>query len=143
MHKVIIAFYIPFKCAFEDEPSWSTVYFDFYLDLVFFIEILITFNMPLYDQKSRLVTDRKVIAIKYLRTFFILDLVFLFPFSYYRKISATTPRDKDDLLNFVSLNFTSVPRFYKILLFGKILRIRKVTELISYCLKKTSITVQT
>ena len=49
VHKLAIAFYIPFKAAFEGEPSWESVYFDFYLDFVFFIDILITFNMPLYD----------------------------------------------------------------------------------------------
>ena len=50
-HKLVIAFYIPFKAAFEGEPTWASVYFDFYLDLVFFLDILTTFNMPLYDQK--------------------------------------------------------------------------------------------
>jgi len=39
-HKLIIAVYLPFKVAFEQEPTWGAVYFDFYLDVVFFIEIL-------------------------------------------------------------------------------------------------------
>ena len=87
VHKLVIAFYTPYKCAFELEPHLGTVIFDFYLDAIFFINILITFNIPLYDQKSRLITDRKIIAMKYLRTWFILDVLVCFPFSYFRKIS--------------------------------------------------------
>lgn len=90
-HKILIAFYLPFKTAFEGEPSWASVYFDFYLDVVFFADILITFNMPLYDQKSRLITDRKVISIKYLRTWFLFDLAVCAPFSYFYKNSASWP----------------------------------------------------
>lgn len=86
--KLLIAFYIPFKAAFEIEPSWGSVYFDFFIHIVFFANIIITFNMPLYDEKSRLVINRKIIAIKYLRSWFLIDLLVCFPASYFRKISA-------------------------------------------------------
>jgi hypothetical protein len=142
IHKLIIAFYIPFKAAFEGEPTWSSVYFDFYLDLVFFLDIIITFNMPLYDQKSRLITDRKVISIKYLRTWFMIDLVICWPLSYWRKVSATWPNSKDDILNLIQLNYTSLPRYYKFLLILKILRIRRITELITFSLKKFQLSIQ-
>lgn len=92
--------------------------------------------MPLYDQKSRLITDRKVISIKYLRTYFIIDLMICWPLSYWRKESATWPNSKDDVLNFIQLNYTSVPRFYKILLALKIFRIRRINEFITFSLKK-------
>lgn len=49
VHKILTAFYIPMKAAFEDTPEDHSVYFDFYLDAVFLIDIIITFNMPLYD----------------------------------------------------------------------------------------------
>jgi len=51
IHKTIIAFYIPYKCAFESSPTWGSVGFDFYLDFIFLIEILINFNLPVYDLK--------------------------------------------------------------------------------------------
>ncbi len=126
--KLLIAFYIPYKAAFEQEPTWGSVYFDFFLDLMFFANIIITFNMPLYDEKSRLVINRKIIAIKYLRSWFLLDLIVCFPASYFRKISSTWPNNKDDFNNFFQLNFTSIPRFYKLILLIQMIRTRQITD---------------
>jgi hypothetical protein len=96
-HKLTTVVYIPFKAAFEQEPTWGTVYFDFYLDLIFFIDIVIIFNMPLYDKKSRLITDRKFISMRYIKSWFIFDLIVLLPLSYFRKISVDWPNSKDDM----------------------------------------------
>ena len=50
---------IPFKLAFmEDNEEWVYVYYDIFLDLLFFFDILIRFNTPIYS-KGRLITDRK------------------------------------------------------------------------------------
>lgn len=49
VHKAIVAFYIPYKCAFEATPTWGSVGFDFYMDAIFFVEILINFNLPVND----------------------------------------------------------------------------------------------
>ena len=116
--------------------------FDFYLDFVFFVDIILTFNMPIYDQKSRLITDRKLIAIRYLRSWFLMDIIVCLPFSFIRKNSADWPNSKDDLLNFVTLNWTSIQRFYRVILLTKILRIRRIIDNITYCLKKLSFRMQ-
>lgn len=136
VHKAIVAFYIPYKCAFEGVPTWGSVAFDFYLEAIFFMEIILTFNLPVYDQKQRLVTDRKKIALNYIQRWFFLDMIVLFPFSYFKKVSEDWPRSSNNLLNFVSLNFNSVPRFYEILLISKIIRMRKLEIMTSYCMKK-------
>ena len=140
-HKILIAFHTPFKAAFEYEPSWTSVYFDLYLDIVFFADILITFNMPLYDEKSRLITDRKVISLKYLRTWFLVDLIICFPLSYLRKTSHNWEHSSD-FQDIFTLNFTAMPYAYKVLLLAKILRVRRVIEFMTYCLKKTSLRMQ-
>jgi hypothetical protein len=142
IHKILTAFYIPLKAAFEDTPEPESVYFDFYLDAVFLIDIIITFNMPLYDQKSRLITDRKVIARKYLKTWFLADLMVCFPVSYFRLNSAHWVRNKDEIQNLFTLNFTSMPRVYRIMLMCKLVRIRRTIEMLTYCLKKTSMRMQ-
>jgi hypothetical protein len=100
------------------------------------MEIILTFNLPVYDQKQRLVTDRKKIALNYIQKWFFLDMIVLFPFSYFKKVSEDWPRSSNNLLNFVSLNFNSVPRFYEILLISKIIRMRKLEIMTSYCMKK-------
>jgi len=141
LHKAVIAFYIPFKCAFESSVSWGSVGFDFYLDFIFVIEIIINFNLPFYDQKQRLITDRKKIALNYIQSWFLLEVLIIFPFSYFKKVSESWPRSSNDLLNFISLNFNSVPRFYQILLISKIIRMRKIRTMFSYCMKKLQVRI--
>jgi hypothetical protein len=128
MLKLLIAFYIPYKAAFEQDPTWGSVYFDIFISLMFLADILITFNMPLYDEKSRLVVNRKIISIKYLRSWFLMDLVVCFPVSYFRKLSTEWPRSKDDALNFVQLNFASIPRFYKLSILFQLVRLRGISH---------------
>jgi hypothetical protein len=117
---------MPYQVAFQDYPSLASVLFDTYLDVVFFIDIILIFNRPIYDRNLRMITDRKVIAIKYLISFFILDLICCFPFSYFKLQSEFIPRSKNDLKNVLTGNFNSVPRFYKIMLGTKIFRIRNI-----------------
>jgi hypothetical protein len=118
------------------------VLFDSYLDVVFFIDIILIFNRPIYDSNLRMITDRKVIAIKYLISFFILDLICCFPFSYFKLQSEHIPRSKNDLQNLLTGNFNSVPRFYKMMLITKILRIRNIVQHLTVALKKSNWRIQ-
>lgn len=79
-----------------------------------------------------------MIAHKYLKTWFLLDLFVCFPVSYFRLRSANWVRNKDEIQNFFTLNFTSMPRVYRVLLMCKLVRVRRAIEMLTYCLKKTS-----
>jgi len=142
LHKSAISLYVPYQIAFQDYPSVVSVAFDTYLDIVFFIDIILTFNRPIHDANLRIITDRKVIALKYLATYFIFDLLSCFPFSYFKMASEHLPRSKDDLHNLLTGNFNSVPRFYKLMLIIKILRIRGIIQHLTIVLKKTSLRIQ-
>ena len=80
--------------SMEYSEDWTYVYFDLWLDVLFFIDIIIRFNTPIYLQ-GRLITDRKIIVIAYLKSWFVLDLIACFPFSYLRKNSQDWPRSSD------------------------------------------------
>ena len=59
INQITLSMIIPFKLAFmEDNEEWVYVYYDIFLDLLFFFDILIRFNTPIYS-KGRLITDRK------------------------------------------------------------------------------------
>jgi hypothetical protein len=45
-HKTFVLFYVPINAAFIRTPSAELLYIDFYLDVVFLIEIISTFFMP-------------------------------------------------------------------------------------------------
>ena len=65
-HKIVIMFYIPFVSAFISDPLEINVAFDLYLDFVFILEIICTFFIPYLNEQSRIVTDHKKIAARYL-----------------------------------------------------------------------------
>lgn len=128
LHKAIIAFFLPYRLGFEDEPSWGIVFFDMYLDVVFFADIVITFHKPVSTNEGHTITDKRVIAFLYLKTWFVLDLIACFPHTFFRKRSQDWPRDKDDVKNFLTLNYKSLPRFYYVLLATKMIRIRQISS---------------
>ena len=92
VNQVLIAYLVPFKLTFMiSGEEWFYVYYDIALDFLFFADILIRFNTPIYLE-GRYVTNRKQIALTYLKTWFILDLLCCLPLSYLRKQSETRPR---------------------------------------------------
>ena len=42
----------------DKNEDWVYVYYDFFLDFLFFCDMLIRFNTPIYSE-GRLITDRK------------------------------------------------------------------------------------
>lgn len=124
-HKVLVMFYIPYVAAFvTTKPYLSMVWFEIYLDLVFFLEIISTFYMPFLNDQQRLITDRRSIARKYLTSYFIFEVFALFPFSIFRYRSDHWPNEKNTVVNLRYLNFKSLPRLYQGLIFCKLIRVR-------------------
>ena len=112
---------VPFKLVFmEKNEGWGYVYYDLVIDFIFFLDILIRFNMPIYS-KGRFITDRKQIAMNYIKTWFILDLLCCIPFSWIRKNSEHWPRGSNDMENFLTFNFNALPRFYPMMVLPKML----------------------
>jgi hypothetical protein len=77
-----ISIYIPFIFAFEiDTSSGPILYFELMLDIWFMIELLVNFFTAYYE-KGILITSRKKIIIRYLKTWFLVDLFSSIPFSF-------------------------------------------------------------
>lgn len=50
VNQLIISFLVPLKLVFmEEKEAWGYVYYDTVLDVIFFLDILIKFNTPIYD----------------------------------------------------------------------------------------------
>lgn len=139
INQIIISILIPFKLVFmEDNEPWDFVYYDIGLDILFFFDIIIRFNTPIYSQ-GRLITDRKQIAKTYVKTWFFADLVCLIPVTLIRKRSEHWPRDSNDLKNLVTFNWNSLPRFYPMMMLPKLLvRIRTINLNMRKVLKRAS-----
>lgn len=88
MHLSYIAFVLPMKVSLNYTPTWSDVVFDNYINLVFIVDMIITFLTPLPGKEGKLVYNKKMIAIAYLKRWFFVDLLLCFPYSYFRVTSS-------------------------------------------------------
>ena len=51
------------------------------LDAIFFIDMIINFNSAYFNEQGQLITNRTKVTLRYLKSWFIIDLFSCFPFS--------------------------------------------------------------
>lgn len=83
-----VTFVMTFELAFIDQPSMYFLVSEYVTTTVFGLDIVFNFNRVYTDKNDRLVTDRKKIACKYLKSWFFLDLLSFFPFFMFSKINS-------------------------------------------------------
>ena len=76
------AIWTPFEVAFVEEKRLSAMYFvNMVINLAFFTDMIINFNLMYFDEKLlKMISDRKLIAKRYLRGFFIIDFISILPY---------------------------------------------------------------
>ena len=74
------ATYMPYKTCFVDESSVADEVVDWTVDILFMIDILINFLQATEKSDGTWVTQPKIIARDYIRTWFAFDLVSVIPF---------------------------------------------------------------
>jgi hypothetical protein len=109
------AIFVPFKLAFLDVTSVEIVLADYITDFLFAADLVLNFFYAFYDENHYLITDRKNIASRYLRTSFIFDLVVCMPFQ------LIEPNSDSNQYNGL-LRLLKLPRFYKIFRIFKLLK---------------------
>jgi hypothetical protein len=72
---IYIAIFAPYKIAFFDTTQLSVEILEYTVDCLFFTDICINFFSSYYDDDDRLVSDRKLIAISYIKSWFFFDLL--------------------------------------------------------------------
>lgn len=72
---------MPWVTAFEDGEPWTGIFiFELLVDILFFIDMLITFNSAYIDKDKEMITNRMKIAKNYMKGMFLLDLLSVMPF---------------------------------------------------------------
>ena len=87
------------------------------VDFVFLIEILVQFNTMYFDQEFQLISSRKLIAKRYIQSWFIIDLMAILPI----QLLIGTDSDVTSMVR-----FTRVGRIVKMFKMTKLLRFLKV-----------------
>lgn len=74
------AIFTPYRLTFEDEIPYGWKILDYFVDCLFFLDILMNFLSAYYDEEGRLVKDLGTLAKKYIKSWFFIDLVAVMPF---------------------------------------------------------------
>lgn len=108
----------PYRISFveTDDITWDIV--DILTDFTFAIDIIINFFSAYQDENEEIIHNRAVIAKKYLRGWFLIDLISIMPFSYMLETS-----------DYASLaKIARLPKLYRLIKMAKLARILKVIK---------------
>ena len=111
----------PYKLAFEDSNTNKEDVVDIIVDILLGIDLVLNFFSAYYDSEENLVKSRKKIIIKYLKGWFVIDFISIFPFYLIinnNKASSITRLSK----------VSKIPKIYKLLKLTKLLRITKMSK---------------
>lgn len=112
---------IPFTISFTINENPQQSNFDFFIDIYFMADILLSFQTGYYE-KGILITSRKAIALNYIKSWLIIDLVASFPYTW---VSST------DDSGVTSSKVLLILKFLRTLKILRLLRIFKLKRIIS------------
>eukprot|EP00347_Sterkiella_histriomuscorum_P000844 403374301 len=138
---VWIQFTTPLRMSFEDKRY---VYLpiavgDLIVDICFLIDSILTFFIPRTNTDGDYIFNRKLIAKRYLLTYFIVDNIANIPYSIFKHYQRH--QLKEDMQNFLIFNFAYTPRLFIAMLGIKLIRIRKAKPQLRRFLKWIGLSV--
>ena len=108
----------PYKIAFKDYTKEDIS--DIIIDVFLLIDIVLNFFCAYYDKEENLVKNHKLIVIKYLRGWFIIDLISVFPFW------LIVDGKSSEITKFSKMS--RIPKIYKLTKLIKVLRLSKMKK---------------
>lgn len=110
---------LPYQIAFHEETSKKWFVIGLIVDLSFLVDIILTFFSAIHDYKNRtMITDRKQIALKYLKSWLIIDVISITPFDLFFKGNSA-----------VMLDAAKFGRFARLSRMARLLRIARMSKL--------------
>lgn len=97
----ILAFSIA-RVAFEQKPWIYVVYIEWYMDIVYLIDMIRIFGSPITGDNGKFIYNRKTIIKNYLTGWFLWDLFAFYPLAYLRFISNRADGGRDDIANLLN-----------------------------------------
>jgi len=108
----------PYRIAFVKEDGSLGLLIGYSVDLMFFIDIILTFNSAIEDNRKQFIDDRKVIAALYLKGWFLIDFLAIVPI--------------DIILSSFNYNeairLARIGRLYKLVKINKLMRVFKMMK---------------
>eukprot|EP01048_Picozoa_sp_COSAG05_P015182 COSAG05_NODE_1801_length_4060_cov_2.209291_3_plen_664_part_01 len=121
-----VCFYVPMRMGFSIEVEiWTfEFYFDVFTDIYFIIDVFVNFRSAYVDEdKGVLITDSKLIAKGYLKSWFLIDFFSCLPVGYIQYFEAKS----EDGSKSSNLRILKVLRLLRL---GKMLRLAKFSRML-------------
>ena len=115
----------PLRLAFDNDKesqSWMIVLYT--IDLLFFLDMVIIFNTMIYDENYQLLNQRSIIAKAYLKSWFFIDFIAIFPT---HLLFPSEIENKGEDYNEL-MRVTRIGRLYKLVKLARLVRILKVAR---------------
>jgi len=118
----------PFNLAFGDQLDNIEWYMDFNyaIDIFFAIDIFINFNSAMVNSRFEIIEDRKVIAINYLQSWFLIDLFSIIPFDIIFVGGSDESSDSAKVNQIVRI--TRISKLYKLVKVTRLIRMFKIMK---------------
>jgi hypothetical protein len=100
-HSLYVCIIVVFRISFENKPPIGVVLFDFYMDIVYLIDMFRIFNQPYFNENGKLETVKKRIAMRYLKSWLLFDIYSFYPLAFLRFRSSREDGGYDDAQNFL------------------------------------------
>lgn len=72
--------FVPFNVCFVDDITDLQYWFDNLVDFSFFVDIVLAFFTAILKDGDGYITNHKIIAVMYLKSWFLLDVITTIPF---------------------------------------------------------------
>ncbi|KAL3816991.1 LOW QUALITY PROTEIN: hypothetical protein ACHAXA_010111 [Cyclostephanos tholiformis] len=138
------AFLETFQIAFSSgwSPTSGSAILDYIMISVFSIDMIVNFNLAYYDNNSKLVYDRRDISRNYMKFWFWIDLVSVFPFyivalAIAGKMGAESTMSYQDPLNLLRLfKLARLVRLHRVFSFFSIVKYSRKISFVAYTLMR-------
>lgn len=111
----------PVQIALYDDLSYAWQFCNYVVDALFVIDILIIFNSAIYNDDFELIEDRSMIVKIYLKGWFLLDIIAIFPFEWV----VPTNGEAANLVRFIRIG--RITKMLKLMKLVRLMRLQKDT----------------
>jgi hypothetical protein len=115
-HHIYHALFVVSRVSFELKPHYFVVIMEAYMDFIYLIDMVRCFTEPYVVEDNKIVRNRKKIASRYIKTWFILDLYAFYPLALLRYNSNWERGTENPFEMFLVQNFERLNRLYKFML---------------------------
>jgi len=116
----------PVRIAFfeTDDLTWTII--NYVIDFFFFIDMIVSFSTCFYDEDFQIHDSRKEIAGDYLRGWFLIDLLSIFPFTPIARLHASVSGNGGNMNEVVRI--ARLGKIYKLIKLTRLIRVVKVLK---------------